>query len=62
MREVLSAAGERYDRGDVPCRLARDAEAAAAAKEAEAHKMRPNDDEHSKALQPLEAEANRLTK
>ena len=26
------------------------------------HKMRPNDEEHSKALQPLEAEANRLTK
>ncbi|CAK0785482.1 hypothetical protein CVIRNUC_008691 [Coccomyxa viridis] len=47
---------------DEASRLARDAEAAAAAREADAHKMRPNDEEHSKALQPLEAEANRLTK
>ena len=62
MSRVLSAVGKNYDRGDAPCRLARDAEAAAAAKEASAGKMRPNDEEHSKALQPLEAEANRLTK
>lgn len=44
------------------CRLARDAAAAAAAKEAEANKLKPNPDEHAKALQPLEAEHSRLAK
>ena len=43
-------------------RLARDAAAAAAAKEAEANRLRPNDEEHTRALGPLETEHARISK
>ena len=43
-------------------RLARDAANAAAAKEAEANRLKPNHEEHTKALGPLESEHARLAK
>ncbi|CAL5224315.1 g6982 [Coccomyxa viridis] len=42
--------------------LARDAAAAAAAKEAEANRLKPNHEEHTKGLGPLETEHARLAK
>ena len=43
-------------------RLARDAAAAAAAKEAEANRLKPNEEEHTRGLGPLESEHARLAK